>query len=112
MFVRRCNLLKSVPAPVDAIVANLPYLPASAAAEHPDLVGEPPDAVFAGGDGLGPYRRLLDAAAAWLADDGQLLLQLHRRVFTATYSELPVLRAAFEGSSWGAAPIPVTALAA
>jgi hypothetical protein len=71
VFVRRCDLLDEVPAPVDLIVANLPYVPASAAAEHPDLWAEPFGAVFAPGDGLGPYRRLIDAAPSWLADDGR-----------------------------------------
>jgi release factor glutamine methyltransferase len=86
--VRRCDLLDDVPAPVDLIVANLPYLPASAALEHPDLWAEPFESVFAPGDGLGPYRRLAEAAEDWLADDGELLLQLHRRAFAISHSEL------------------------
>jgi release factor glutamine methyltransferase len=84
--VRRCDLLDDVPAPVDLIVANLPYLPASAALEHPDLWAEPFDSVFALGDGLEPYRRLAEAAGNWLTEDGELLLQLHRRA-------IPVARA-------------------
>jgi hypothetical protein len=55
--------------------------------------------VFAVGDGLGPYRRLIDAADAWLADDGVVLLQLYRRVFAASRPELPILRAALNESS-------------
>ena len=51
--------LDPLPAPVDLIVANLPYLPES---EHDGRYDEEPhDAVYAPGDGLGPYRRLLDA---------------------------------------------------
>jgi methylase of polypeptide subunit release factors len=96
VFVRHCDLLEDVPAPVDLIVANLPYLPASTAAEHPDLLVEPFDSVFAPGDGLGPYRRLVDAARTWLADDGGLLLQLHRQVLAATRAELSDLGAALD----------------
>ena len=99
VFVRQCDLLDEVPAPVDLIVANLPYVPASAAAEHPDLSAEPFESVFAPGDGLEPYRRLVDAATSWLADDGELLLQLHRQVFAATRAELPALGAALDATS-------------
>ena len=99
VFVRHCDLLEAVPAPVDLIVANLPYVPESTAPRHPDLLVEPWNAVFAAGDGLDPYRRLVDAAGTWLADDGELLVQLHRQVFTASRSELPALRAAFDASS-------------
>ena len=96
VFVRHCDLLEDVPAPVDLIVANLPYLPDSTAAEHPDLLVEPFDSVFAPGDGLGPYRRLVEAARTWLSDDGDLLLQLHRRVLAASRAELPDLGAALD----------------
>jgi release factor glutamine methyltransferase len=99
VFVRRCDLLDEVPAPVDLIVANLPYVPESAAAEHPDLWTEPFGAVFAPGDGLGPYRRLIDAAPSWLADEGELLLQLDRQVFAATRAELRTLSAALGATS-------------
>jgi len=98
VFIRQCDLLDDVPAPVDLIVANLPYVAASTAAEHPGLWAEPFDSVFAPGDGLEPYRRLVDAAADWLADDGELLLQLHRRVLAATRVELPALGAALDAS--------------
>jgi release factor glutamine methyltransferase len=99
VFVRRCDLLDDVPAPVDLIVANLPYLPASAAAEHPDLWVEPFASVFAPGDGLGPYRRLVKAANSWLAADGELLLQLHRHVIAATRAELAELGAVLAAAS-------------
>jgi release factor glutamine methyltransferase len=94
VFVRHGDLLAPVPGPVDLIVANLPYVAASTAAQHPDLLSEPVAAVFAAGDGLEPYRRLVDAAAIQLADGGALLLQLNRRVVEASRSELPALRAA------------------
>jgi release factor glutamine methyltransferase len=94
VFVGHGDLLTLVPGPVDVIVANLPYVAASTAAQHPDLVSEPAAAVFAPGDGLEPYRRLVDAAAVQLADGGALLLQLDRRVVASSRAELPMLRAA------------------
>jgi release factor glutamine methyltransferase len=94
VFVRHGDLLTPVRDPLDLIVANLPYLAASTAAQHPDLLSEPASAVFAAGDGLEPYRRLVDAASIQLADGGSLLLQLNRQVVEASRSELPALRAA------------------
>ena len=107
--VRHGDLLENVPAPVDLIVANLPYLPGSAAAEHPDLFAEPFDAVFAPGDGLGPYRRLVAAARTWLAEDGELLLQLHRRVIAVTRAELPDLGATLAAGEGPRYPGPSSA---
>ena len=92
--VRHGDLLTPVPGRLDLTVANLPYLAASTAAQHPDLLSEPASAVFAAGDGLEPYRRLVDAAAIQLVDGGSLLVQLNRRVVEASRSELPALRAA------------------
>jgi release factor glutamine methyltransferase len=103
VFVRHGDLLKPIPGPVDLIVANLPYVAASSAAQHPDLASEPAAAVFAAGDGLQPYRRLVDAAATQLADGGALLLQLDRRVVAASRAELPALRAALGGTLAAAA---------
>ena len=94
VIVRRGDLLKPVPGPVDLIVANLPYLAASTAARHPDLASEPAAAVFVAGDGLEPYRRLVDAAANHLTEDGGLVLQIDRRVVAASRGGLPLLRAA------------------
>jgi release factor glutamine methyltransferase len=75
------SLLDSVPGGLDLVVANLPYLPERARREprYPDLSSEPAHAVFAPGDGLGPYRRLLAASEGHLAADGTLLLQYPRR---------------------------------
>jgi release factor glutamine methyltransferase len=98
VFVRRGDLLEPVPKPLDLIVANLPYLPVAAAAEYPDLWCEPARAVFAPGDGLGPYRRLIEAAAEWLVPDGVLLLQLDGGVFAGRRDELPELRVAIDAS--------------
>jgi release factor glutamine methyltransferase len=101
--VRQGDLLEPVPGPVDLVVANLPYLPAAEAPFHPDLAAEPDSAVFAPGDGLGPYRRLLEACADRLSPDGAVALQLHRRVFTATRAQLPTLRARLEQPALAAA---------
>jgi release factor glutamine methyltransferase len=95
VFVRHGDLLDPVPGPLDLIVANLPYLPAREAAAHPELSGEPFAAVFAVGDGLGHYRRLIDAAEAKLTAEGALLLQLRGRVVAASRDQLAGLREHF-----------------
>jgi release factor glutamine methyltransferase len=94
VIVRHGDLLEPVPGPVELIVANLPYLPASAAAHYPDLAVEPAAAVFAAGDGLDPYRRLIDTSAERLTADGALVIQLHRRVLVAARDELAALQTA------------------
>jgi release factor glutamine methyltransferase len=96
VFVQRGEFLAAVPTPLDLIVANLPYVPEAAAADHPDLWIEPADAVFAAGNGLGPYRRLIDDASDWLAVDGALLLQLDRRILAARRNDLAALRAGID----------------
>jgi release factor glutamine methyltransferase len=90
------DLLAPVPGAVDVVVANLPYLATAEAGRHPDLAREPADAVFAPGDGLDPYRRLLDVCAERLSADGAVFLQLHREVVAVTRARLPDLRARFE----------------
>jgi release factor glutamine methyltransferase len=94
--VRHGDLLDPVPGPIDLVVANLPYLPAADAALYPDLAGEPASAVFARGDGLDPYRRLLAACAVRLDPGAAVLIQLHRHVLEATVAELPTLQASLE----------------
>lgn len=91
VFVLRGDLLEPVPAPLDVIVANLPYLPAHLAAGYPELFDEPFAAVFAPGDGLDGYRRLIRQAATKLAPAGTLLLQLPDGVLAAQRAELPTL---------------------
>ena len=93
---RQGDLLDRVPRPIDLVVANLPYLPSGEASRYPELELDPSEAIFAGGDGLDPYRRLLAQSAAALAADGALLIQLHRRVLAATRATLPLLRAELE----------------
>jgi HemK-like putative methylase len=102
--VRHGDLLEPVPGPIDVIVANLPYLPRAAALHYPDLAAEPSESVFAAGDGLEPYRRLLAASAQRLTDEGALILQFHRRVVTAGRAELAALRGALDNG--GAEPAP------
>jgi release factor glutamine methyltransferase len=86
------DLLAPVPGDLDLVVANLPYLPYGDRALYPDLMGEPASAVFAEGDGLDPYRRLLEQAAPRLRLDGAVIFQLHRHVFVAEREELDALR--------------------
>jgi release factor glutamine methyltransferase len=90
------DLLDPVPGPIDLVVANLPYLPAADAECYPDLEEEPAAAVFAAGDGLDPYRRLLAACAERLDDDAAVIIQLHRRVLAGTCADLHTLRARIE----------------
>jgi release factor glutamine methyltransferase len=102
VFVREGDLLAPAPGQFDVIVANLPYLTASSRPGHPELKAEPFDAVFAAGDGLAPYRRLVEAAPLHLTERGVLLLQLDRRLVSAGHDELPALRAALATLSPGA----------
>jgi release factor glutamine methyltransferase len=92
--VSRGDLLEPVPGPLDLVVANLPYLPAAEAIADPDVAGEPLSAVAGPGDGLEPYRRLIEASRARLRDDGSLVIQLRRRVLVAGHGELDQLAAA------------------
>jgi HemK-like putative methylase len=90
------DLLEPVPHAVDLVVANLPYVPAAEAARFPDLASEPGSAVFAEGDGLDPYRRLLSVCPGRLSPNGAVAIQLHRHVLTAPRDDLPRLRAEVE----------------
>ena len=92
VHVVRSDLLERLPDALDLIAANLPYLPNAHRDRYPDLADEPEDAVFAAGDGLELYRRLLDSAGDKLTADGAVALQLHRRVLIAERTELQALR--------------------
>ncbi len=85
------DLLDGAPNRLDLVVANLPYVAAGLRAERPELAGEPLDAVFAAGDGLDPYRRLLRACATALRPDGFLAIQLHGQVVGTDATELGAL---------------------
>lgn len=88
------DLLKGVPASLDVVVANLPYLPERVRSHRLELVRDPPEALFAPGDGLGPYRRLVAACGSALRPDGLLAIQLHGRVVTCEAHELAALELA------------------
>jgi release factor glutamine methyltransferase len=107
VFVRQGDLLEGVPGAIDVVVANLPYLPCSSPSTG--VEGEPPEAVFAPGDGLDPYRRLLTVSEERLRDDGCVILQLHRRVLHASRDELWQLRA--ELDLYARTPAPLAAAA-
>ena len=98
VHVLRGDLLEPVPAPVDLIVANLPYLPASRHDSRYD--DEPDDAVYAPGDGLDTYRRLLDACRdGKLKTGGRVLLQYDGKPFEADCWQLEDLRARLENAA-------------
>ena len=105
------DLLDPVPGELDVVVANLPYLPLAEAALHDDVAAEPRDAVFAPGDGLDPYRRLVEASRERLDESGSLVIQLRRRVFVASYDRLDMLAALLDGGRKPHAPL-ATAFAA
>ena len=92
------DLLDPAPGQLDLVVANLPYLPESLrlASVSADVQFEPPAAVFAPGDGLGPYRRLLDASKERLSEQGAVVIQYRRRILEATRFELDDLLAELE----------------
>ena len=92
------NLLEPLSEPVDLVVANLPYLPESE--RDPSYDGEPDDAIYAPGDGLGPYRGLLDACRdGKLETGGSVLIQYRREPFAANCWELEDLRAELENAA-------------
>ena len=86
------DLLDPLPGRFDLIVANLPYLPESLHDARYDM--EPHDAIYAPGDGLDPYRRLLDACrdGKLVTPGGKVLIQFHREVLAANCWELEDLR--------------------
>lgn len=92
--VERADLLKGVPDELDLVVANLPYLAEALRDERPELAGEPPEAVFAPGDGLDPCRRLVEICSHVLRPDGPLVIQLHGRVLLTEAAALPQLELA------------------
>jgi release factor glutamine methyltransferase len=92
VHVVRGDLLDPLPGELDLILANLPYLPAEDRSRYRDLSAEPDEALFAPGDGLGFYRRLLRSAKQRLRDGGVVMLQLHRQVFAVERAELAPFR--------------------
>jgi release factor glutamine methyltransferase len=90
------DLLEAVPVPVDVVVANLPYLPDSLHDVRYD--DEPDDAIYAPGDGLDPYRRLLNACrdGKLVTPGGVVVIQFHREALSANCWELEDLRERLE----------------
>jgi release factor glutamine methyltransferase len=98
VHVVKGNLLEPLSEPVDLVVANLPYLPESE--RDPSYDGEPDDAIYAPGDGLGPYRGLLDACRdGKLETGGSVLIQYRREPFAANCWQLEDLRAELENAA-------------
>jgi release factor glutamine methyltransferase len=97
------DLLDPVPVAVDVVVANLPYLPDSLHDPHYD--DEPPLAVYAPGDGLDPYRRLLNACrqGKLVTPGGVVLIQFHREALVANCWQLEDLRLLLEETQKAAA---------
>lgn len=92
------DLLEPITQPVELVVANLPYL--SEQARDPRYDNEPPEAVYAPGDGLDPYRRLLNACRdGKLETGGTVLIQFHRNALAANCWELEDLRKKLEDSA-------------
>jgi release factor glutamine methyltransferase len=96
VHVLQGNLLEPLPFPVDLVVANLPYLPEDE--HHEEYDDEPADAVYAPGDGLDPYRRLLNACrdGKLVTPGGRVMIQFHREPLAADCWQLEDLRARLE----------------
>jgi HemK-like putative methylase len=91
VHVYQGDLLTPVSGQVDLVVANLPYLPEDE--PRPELDGEPSEAVYAPGDGLGPLRQLLRICEAGkLAMPGFAVVQYRGDVLEADCQHLPELR--------------------
>jgi len=98
VHVLQGNLLEPLSEPVDLVVANLPYLPESR--HDPRYDDEPKEAVYAPGDGLGPYRHLLDACRdGKLQTGGSILIQFHGQPLSADCWQLEDLRAELENAA-------------
>jgi release factor glutamine methyltransferase len=97
------DLLDPVPVPVHVVVANLPYLPDSLHDRRYD--DEPPVAVYAPGDGLDPYRRLLNACrdGKLVTPGGVVVIQFHREALAANCWQLEDLRRLLEERQQAAA---------
>ncbi|MHB8642772.1 MAG: N5-glutamine methyltransferase family protein [Gaiellaceae bacterium] len=91
VHVLQGDLLQPLPEPVDIVVANLPYIPESEA--RSEYAGEPPEAVYAPGDGLDLLRRLIDVCELEkLKMPGWVLVQYDRRVLECDCQHLQTLR--------------------
>ncbi|HYY90139.1 MAG TPA: peptide chain release factor N(5)-glutamine methyltransferase [Chloroflexota bacterium] len=73
------DLLAGVAAPLDIVLANLPYVPSGRSLPRDIADYEPGVAVFAGPMGIELLERLLQQARPFLAPGGQLALELDER---------------------------------
>ena len=96
------DLLEPLTAPVDLVVANLPYL--SEQERDPRYDDEPPEAVYAPGDGTGPLSHMLELCdAGKLVMPGFVLVQFHSEVLETDCRHLPELRELIVAKSRAAA---------
>jgi release factor glutamine methyltransferase len=92
------DLLEPIAEPVELVVANLPYLSERERRRPP--AARCRSAGRAPGDGLDPYRRLLNACRdGKLETGGTLLIQFHRDALAANCWELEDLREQLEASA-------------
>lgn len=102
-------------APYDLIVSNPPYVPAARAETLPDeYLREPALALFAGADGFDCVDRILAGAAARLAADGLLVVEVGEiaDAVDARYAHLPLTWVEFEYGGEGVFVISREALLA
>ncbi|HXW04773.1 MAG TPA: peptide chain release factor N(5)-glutamine methyltransferase [Vicinamibacterales bacterium] len=71
----QATLLEAVGAPVDLIVSNPPYVPDTETLPPEVARYEPPEALFAGPDGLDVLRALISSAPARLAPGGRFIVE-------------------------------------
>ena len=66
------------PAPADVVISNPPYIAlAERAGMEPEVLDyDPPEALFAGEDGLEAYRSLMQVAPRWLRREGVIILEI------------------------------------
>lgn len=72
---RESDLLAEVPHPLDAIVANLPYIDPHSDAVDPELSYEPARALYADNGGLALIQALVGQAPRWIASSGEIFLE-------------------------------------
>ena len=77
----------------DLVVSNPPYIGDDEPLPRDVREWEPSTALFAGPTGLEFYARLANEAAAYLADDGLLLLEVG-------HTQAAAVTAMFEGAGW------------
>jgi release factor glutamine methyltransferase len=92
------DLLEGAPGGLDLVVANLPYVSDSLAADpgYEQFAVEPRRSVFAPGDGLEPYRELFAQARERLRPAGWVVVQFYGRALEAPRERLDALRARLE----------------